>query len=188
MVIDELYRDYFQKSKIFVYPLLGIKRGSAAVPEQTYLSWQGKIKTEDKKLITVYEARKDAEYMLFEKNIILKHPKIIDVLRIKENKKVFVFDFSDLEDNWNYIIYGKYSMISDNIKHKLLNHFDKYSGNRNYLETYLYPEKYFDVYSELLDAKESLLKSVGELCTPPDLDKENLIAKILDLDNKKILG
>ena len=40
----------------------------------------------------------------------------------------------------------------------------------------------------LLGVEESLLKNVGELCSPPNLDKENLIAEVLDLDNKKILS
>ncbi len=37
MVIDTLYRKYFQKSKIFIYPLLGIKQGTKIVPIETYL-------------------------------------------------------------------------------------------------------------------------------------------------------
>ncbi len=54
MAIDALYKEYFQKSKIFMYPLLGIGRGSGVVPEQTYLSWEGYVTPEDTKLIAVY--------------------------------------------------------------------------------------------------------------------------------------
>lgn len=188
MVIDSLYRDYFQKSKIFIYPLLGIKRGSAATPEQTYLSWEGHIKTEDIKLITIYEARSDVEYSIFEKNVIFRHPRICDYIELKDNKKLFTFDFSDLKSDFEHVVNGKYSLLTKDIKYKLLNHFDKYSGNRTYLETYLFPEKYFMLYAELLNVQEQLLREVGELCSPPDLEKENLIAEVLDLQNKKILG
>jgi hypothetical protein len=38
MVINTLYDKYFQKSKIFLYPLLGIKRGINIIPQETYLS------------------------------------------------------------------------------------------------------------------------------------------------------
>lgn len=188
MVIDSLYRDYFQKSKIFIYPLLGIKRGSAATPEQTYLSWEGHIKTEDIKLITIYEARSDVEYSIFEKNVIFRHPRICDYVKLKDDKKLFTFDFSDLKSDFEHVVNGKYSLLTKDIKYKLLNHFDKYSGNRTYLETYLFPEKYFMLYAELLNVQEQLLREVGELCSPPDLEKENLIAEVLDLQNKKILG
>lgn len=188
MAIDSLYRDYFQKSKVFLYPLLGIKRGSTAVPEQTYLSWEGYIKTEDVKLITIYNNRTDLEYTNFEKNVLLKNPRVTDYIKLQDNKTLFTYDFTDLADDFHNIVNGKYSKVSRDVKYKLLNHFDKYSGNRTYLETYLFPEKYFTLYAELLQVNESLLREVGELCSPPDLEKENLIAQVLDLENKKILG
>jgi hypothetical protein len=188
MAIDSLYRDYFQKSKVFLYPLLGIKRGSSAVPIQTYLSWEGYLKTEDIKLICVYETRTDVEYLLFEKNTLIKNPRLTDYIKLEDNKTLFTFDFSDLKDDWDNIASGRYSKISKEVKYKLLNHFDKYSGNRTYLETYLFPEKYFTLYADLLNVNESLLKDVGELCSPPDLEKETLTTQVLDLQNKKILG
>jgi hypothetical protein len=188
MAIDSLYRDYFQKSKVFLYPLLGIKRGSTAVPEQTYLSWESYIKTEDVKLITIYNNRTDSEYIQFEKNILLKNPRVTDYIKLQDDKTLFTYDFTDLSDDFHNIVNGKYSKVSKDIKYKLLNHFDKYSGNRTYLETYLFPEKYFTLYAELLNVDESLIREVGELCSPPDLEKENLVAQVLDLQNKKILG
>lgn len=188
MAIDSLYRDYFQKSKIFLYPLLGIKRGSAATPQQTYLSWEGYLKTEDIKLITIYEARSDYEYLTFERNVLLRHPRVCDCVELKDNKKLFTFDFSDLKNDFENVVNGKYSLLTRDVKYKLLNHFDVNSGNRTYLETYLFPEKYITLYAELLNVQEQLLREVGELCSPPDLEKENLVADVLDLQNKKILG
>jgi hypothetical protein len=188
MAIDSLYKDYFQKSKVFLYPLLGIKRGSAAVPEQTYLSWEGYLRTEDMKLICVYEQRVDTEYKTFEKNVLLKNSRVTDYIEIENNKILVSFDFADLKEDWSNVLNGKYSQLNKDLKYKLLNHFDKYSGNRTYLETYLFPEKYFTLYADLLNTSESLLREVGELCSPPNLEKENLIAEVLDLQNKKILG
>ena len=54
MVINALYKKYFQKSKIFVYPLLDIRRGTQIVPSETYLSWNDLHNPEDKKLDCVY--------------------------------------------------------------------------------------------------------------------------------------
>ena len=53
MALTSIYSKYFQKSKVFIYPLLGIKRGLSVVPKETYISWEGHCKPEDMKLICV---------------------------------------------------------------------------------------------------------------------------------------
>jgi hypothetical protein len=57
MVINSIYRKYFQKSKIFLYPLLDIRRGTSVVPEETYVAWDDKYAPEDMKLVCVYHHR-----------------------------------------------------------------------------------------------------------------------------------
>ena len=39
-----LFKTYFQKSKVFLYPLLGIAKGARYIPEETYSStpWKNK--------------------------------------------------------------------------------------------------------------------------------------------------
>ena len=188
MSINVLYRDYFQKSKVLLYPLLGIKRGSGAVPEQTYLSWADHLTPEDMKLIAVYPVRTDAEFLAFERNILLKHNRVCDYVKLNETQAVFTFDFSDLKDDWHKFIDGKYSQINVNLKHKIRNHFDKNTGTYTYIDSYLFPERYFSLYAELLNTDESILRSVGELCSKPDLEKETLLLNVENLENKKILG
>lgn len=188
MAIDALYRDYFQKSKVFLYPLLGIKRGSPAAPKQCYLSWEPKLTTEDVKLICVYEKRTDLEYKSFENAVLLKHKRLADYIELESNELLLTFEFLDLKDDWFNLVNGKYSKLNTTTKRKILGHFDKNSGTYIYLESFLFPEKYFKLYADLLSVKEDLLKEVGELCSPPDLEKENLVADVLDLENKKILG
>ena len=92
MVISALYKKYFQKSKIFLYPLLEIKRGTSVVPEETYLSWNNSITPEDMKLICVYHTRTDIEYINFEKNVLLKHSRLCDYVWTGD-KTIFTFDF-----------------------------------------------------------------------------------------------
>ena len=70
MSINALYRNYFQKSKIFVYPLLGIKKGSSVTPVQTYFGWNDYVTPEDMKLVTVFHARTDQDYVDFEKTYL----------------------------------------------------------------------------------------------------------------------
>jgi len=57
-----------------------------------------------------------------------------------------------------------------------------------YVDSYLFPERYFEIYSDLLGTTEKQLRAVGELCTPPDLNKETLIAEPENLEKTKILN
>lgn len=186
MVINALYKEYFQKSRVFLYPLLDIRRGASVVPELTYISWNGYLKPEDAKLITVYPKREDKEYLNFEKHVLLKHSRATDFIHLNDKQLLITFDFSDMIDDWNHFINGRYSQMNVKIKRKIRDFFDKNSGNYVYVDSYLFPEKYFALYADLLVVNEDLLRSVGELCSKPDLEKENLIAEVLD--NKKILG
>jgi hypothetical protein len=187
MVIDALYRKYFQKSKIFLYPLLGIKRGTSVVPKETYLSWNDTINSEDMTLVCIYHTRTDQEYMQFEKNILLKHNRLIDFVKVDEENLVVTFNFSDLGDDWFNFLNGKYSKIDINTKRKILDFFDKKSGNYAYVESYLFPEKHFETYARILEVDIDMLKSVGELCDKPNFIKEKLYIEVADLENIKII-
>jgi len=182
MALNSVYKKYFQKSKVFLYPILGIKRGTSVIPVETYIGWQGYYGSEDMKLICVYDIRTDEEYKNFEKNILLTHSRLCDFVKVN-SQAVLTFDFSDLGDDWAHFINGRYSKISLNLKQKILGFFDKYSGNYAYMHSYLLPEKYFSNYAELLNVDVSMLIEVGELCTKPDLGKETLIMEVADLGN-----
>jgi hypothetical protein len=187
MTINALYRKYFQKSKIFLYPLLDIKRGTSVVPSETYLSWGTSYGPEDMKLVCLYKPRTDSEYINFEKNVLLKHNRLCDYIKIDSETSIFTFDFSDLADDWMHFVNGRFSKINPDIKRKIVNFFDKNSGNYIYVMSYLYPEKYFEDYAKLLGCSAELLEAVGELCDKPDLEKENLRIEVADLHSSKIL-
>ena len=184
MVINALYKKYFQKSKIFIYPLLDIKRGTQIVPIETYVAWNDLYSPEDKKLICVYDTDEN-NFSEFEKNVLLKHTRLCSYNKINSKQTVYIFDFSDLDDDWNHMIYGRYSKISSDIKRNIVNFFDKHSGNYIYVTSYMYPEKFFNRYAELLKVSVKLLEEVGELCDKPDLDKEKLQIELADLENIK---
>ena len=188
MLIEALHTEYFQKSKVLFYPLLVIKRGCPAIPDQTYLSWEGYMTPEDKKLITVYSKRTDAEYLTFEKNTLLGHKRVCDYIPLPDDQVLISFDFSDLKVDWNHFINGQYSKMNPDLKRKIRDHFNKNSSTHVYVDSYMFPEKYFSLYANLLGADEELLREVGELCSKPDLEKENLMAEVINLENREILG
>lgn len=182
MAINALYRKYFQKSKIFLYPLLDIKKGSI-VPIETYVSWNSSYAPEDAKLICVYKSDNTSAFIVFEENVLLKHNRLCDYIKVSSTQTILTFDFSDLKDDWNLFINGKYSQMSDVVKRKILTYFEKNSGNYNYIQSYLFPKKYMAKYAELLEVPVDLLISVGELCDKPDLEKEKLLIEVVDLEN-----
>jgi hypothetical protein len=186
MAITTVYRKYFQKSKVFLYPLLDIRRGTSVIPSETYLAWNDTIAPEDAKLVCIYPLRQDAEYKQFEKNVLLKHSRLHDLVTIDKETVVVVFDFSDMIVDWTHFINGRYSQISDPIKKKILNFFDKSSGNYMYVQGYLYPDLHFDDYAQILGVDKEVLINVGELCDKPDMDKEKLILDIANLESLKV--
>jgi hypothetical protein len=182
MVINALYKKYFQKSKIFAYPLLDIKRGTQIVPSETYFSWQDMFNPEDRKLICVYDLD-DPNFAQFEKNTLLKHTRLCHYSKLNNKQAVFVFDFSDLGSDWDHMINGHYSKISKEVKRKVVDFFDKHSGNYVYVTSYMFPEKFFSRYAELLKVSAQLLEEVGELCDKPDLEKEKLLIQVANFEN-----
>jgi hypothetical protein len=182
MALNSVYRKYFQKSQVFLYPILGIKRGAACVPSSTYVAWdENNSSSEDMKLICVYDYEESHMFDTFVKTVLLKHPRLFGYVKIDSKTNVFTFDLSDLGADWENFLKGKYSKMNLNLKNKILNFFDPQSGNYQYVKSYLYPEKYYNEYADLLNTNVELLKSVVELCTKPDLAKETLQLEIANL-------
>jgi hypothetical protein len=76
--------------------------------------------------------------------------------------------------------------MSAPVKRRILDFFKNNHSNYKYLESYLYPEKYFKTYAELLDVPIEVLQEVGELTSPPDIAKETLRLKAEELINFNI--
>jgi hypothetical protein len=181
MAIESLFKDYFQKSRIFIYTLLEIKRGSSVTPIETYISWDEHYSPKDMKLMCLYHLRDDIEFRNFEKEKLLKNKYFYDFKQVDDNKGVYVFDFSEYKKDWDKLLLGKYSQLSIFYKKKVENFYGKRDSNYAYVESFLYPEKYYAMYAEMMLVKESLLREVGELCSKIDFEKETLTIKIKDL-------
>jgi len=188
MPIKSIYSKYFQKSKMFLYPLLGIKKGAKVIPSETYLAWNNTIKTEDMKLICLYHPNKNDEFKNYETKILLKNNRLLDIININDKNKLFIFDFSDLQDDWLKFTNGKYSKMDNVTKSKILNFFPENTANYVYMRSYLYPKIFFKDYAKILDVSELFLKDIGELCSKPDLDKETLTMKPIKLQNTEIIN
>jgi len=179
-MLTSIYKDYVQKSRVFLYPILGIQRGNSIVPIETYVSWEDQVGVLDMKLVCLYHHRKDDEFRRFENNkltnnILFKGKHEVED---EDDKAVYIFDLSSMLKDYDCFITGKYSKMTFEHKRRIREFYGHKSANYDYVDSYLSPEKYYETYARLLGQPVSVLKEVGELCSPPDLEKETLFAKI----------
>lgn len=178
MTIKSLYRDYFQKSRVFLYPALEIKRGVSVTPIQTYVGWEGHYQPQDRKFICLYNIRDDEEFMRFERTRLTGNRLFHDFIQVDEDTGVYVFDFGEFGYDWECFLQGRYSKMGPIHKRKIRDFYGSYSSNYEYIDSFLDPPRYQKIYAELLDVDIDLLKEVGELCSKPNLEDELLAMKI----------
>lgn len=189
MKIKSLNKDYIQKSRLFLYPLLDIKRGVSVTPIQTYMSWTDKYCFTDSKLICKYYIREDREFKMFEEVKLLGNPLFHEFFESEEEGVgVYVFDMSGIEKDFWRITTGKYSELSKKSKNRILAFFRSHTNHYVYIQSYLEPEKYHGMYAEILNCKLSALKTAHELCSKPDLEQETLELgiKIMNSENNPL--
>lgn len=176
MTITSVYGKYFQKSKIFLYPQLGFKRGLKYKPFQTYVAWDGDIEP-GYRLYCHYKNYNTDGFRKFEANALGPHPRCVDFHMLEDDTILYCFDFTKESADIQRFLNGKYSTLSEPFKKKILDFFGK-DKVTDYIESYLYPEYYFDEYARILDVDQESLQEVGELCDKPDIALETLISKI----------
>jgi hypothetical protein len=189
MSISSLYKEYYQKSRLFLYPALKVKKGVSVTPIETYLAWKGFYSTDDYKLICIYYIRDDDEFKQFEQIKLLGNEMFHDFVELAENRGAYVFDFSNNKADFENVVSGKYSKLSNDLKIRIMAFFSNNRGQLGYIESYLYPDKYFGLYAKLLcskekemDSMEKLLTEVGELCSIPDIDEETFKEQPISLN------
>jgi len=186
-----MHSKYFQKSKVFLYPLLGIRRGVDYTPVETYLSWKDYYSITDRKFICLYKQRKTDAWTKFETLYLLQNSKFEDYFQVSPTKHVYVFDMSGIGHDFNHIVRGRYSKISEPTKTNITDFFGDKGTIAMYVDSFLQPEFYHDDVAEELDVDPELLYKVYELCDKPNLKKEELTMKKsddLDIFNKKLLS
>lgn len=185
-MIKSVYNEYFQKSRVFLYPALGISKGVSVTPIGTYTCWQDHIAHDDKKLCCVYHLRDDKEFKSFEKTKLFGNSLFDDFYYLENGSGMYIFNFSEFADDWSLYHEGKYSKLSKRLKSIILGHFAKSKTNYVYVDSYLNPEMYYDIYSNILQCSSDILKEVGELCDKPDLNKETIEINLKQLEISKI--
>ena len=146
------------------------------------MCWEGNYNLADAKFCCLYHLREDEEFKSFERQKLLGNKLFFDFKQVEEKKGVYVFDMSDMKADWQAITKGKYSQMSVDHKKRIRHYIGLNSPNLPYIDSFLYPERHFKLYSELMGVTENILKEVGELCNVPDHEQETLRVSILNLE------
>jgi|TARA_R110000744_G_scaffold195378_1_gene314389 hypothetical protein len=174
----QMYSKYFQKSKVFFYPLLGIPKGKKYVPVGTYLAWKDEIAINDKKFMLLYKQKSGKLFNKFEDKYLLGNPLFDDYQKLGEDIHLYIFDFTMYTQDWDMLINGKYSKFDDTMKQTITKFFGEVGKITEYVESYIYPEYYHKDIAEQLAVPMKLIEKVWELTDKPDIDKETLKLKI----------
>jgi hypothetical protein len=180
-MITDIYRKYFQKSYNFLYPLLGFKKHKNHKPTQTYIEWENVCDITSRKLICVFKKLDTPEWQNFEKEYLITHSMLDYCIPIDEQTIAYVFNFNSKADDYDAFCNGQYSKISIQSKKMLGNYYGVHTPEWIFMESYLYPEKYFKKYADILKIDIEILKNVGELCEKYDQTKEVYHADHLEL-------
>ena len=173
---------YFQKSRVFLYPVLEVKKkGGVITPINTYVSWDNNILRKERKLICTFQLGSNDSYRKFEKNILLRNELFCDFKEGQNGTGIYIFDFNPYAVDFDIFIKGAYSRLKPLVKEKVMNHYNGNNANTVYVDSFLNPKKYYEIYSRILGIPESTLRG-GELCDKPDFIKEKLKMSIKKFD------
>ena len=156
-----------------MYPVLDTKKGGSVTPLGTYVIWDDHFNENDQKLMCIFYLRNDLDFKKFEKISLFGNELFHSFYEGEEGVGIYVFDFSKYHIDWKNFIQGKYSKLSFIIKDRIKRYFNNNNANAVYVDSFLNPVKYYDIYSRLLNVKIDTLKG-GELCDCPNFEKERL--------------
>ena len=91
---------------------------------------------------------------------------------LKDNSIAYVFDLTEFKEDYECVANGTYSKFSRKAKEKISDYYGVHTPEWVYIESFLFPFKYYSIYAEILDVDEKILKDVGELCPKYDPEKE----------------
>ena len=169
-MITGIYPRNFQKSHVFLYPLLCFRKDFILHPNNTYLWSDCDLPT--RSLICVYKQPEPVLWEQLEKKLKMFSENYVSHT-YKDKDVIVVYDMETCAEDYDKFLESKYSKFSPLSKQIISSY---YGGDDNeYIDSYLFPEKYYHVYAHILNVDEDVLREVGELCSKIDFKREELI-------------
>ena len=162
------------KSDILLYPLLGISLKDSTGKVNCYTEIENIYAKRNYILALEINSNYDTRH-------ITNHKLFIQRIEIS-NKTYYIFNLRGFSKDISIFHRGKYSELSEKVKMTILKYY-KGTYIYNQIESWLYPEKYYNDYSKILDVDINDLKETKELASVPVLEKE-IIPYICDNINQ----
>lgn len=206
-----LQKTYIQKSRIFLLPLLGIKKDRVYKETNTYISannliskeYRRGISLQDETLIVTYtkdyekrelenasKLKTNTPYKTWEKfeTEVLMSNKYFTNFYETDDEYVYIFNMSNWSIDWTHFINGSYSALSSDAKKLILRFRWEFLAEqeRTKLYCYLYPYKdeCKSSFATELGMKVTDLTDIKELCDKPNLKLENYVYKNVKLESQ----
>lgn len=159
----EKLKEYVQKSRFFVMPLLSIPNEPKVI--ETYFGIKGLELCKGYALVMLYHNRNTKYKALLKK---LNQNKFFDFVIEDDEFDIVIFDLSSIKEDYDKILNGQYSKLSKTAKIliKINNPDERASMGIN-------PEYYYKEIADLLQYPEDCFEN-KELISLPDLDNEML--------------
>lgn len=185
MKLTSLYNKYFQKSKVFLFPLTGLRKKDDFNPSFCGLSLDGIYTFSDLKLIVVYDIPSNPKQFYTFLNKKVKKSTIYEThfLNNDKTKEIVIFDLKIYKKELVHFYNGQYSKLSKHVKKSIMNYYGYDTTAWILIESYLNPESYFEDYAVLLGVSVRDIKTVGQLCDEPNLEKETIKLELNDETN-----
>jgi hypothetical protein len=170
--MSDVYTEYFQKSKVFLYPLLKLRKGLKYVPIQTYVCWEHVYTSGEYKLLCEYNVKSGKGFKEFCDRYLNCHVLFEKELDISENKHVFIFNLSPHKNDFNRFLQGKYSQFSLDSKITILDFFGSSGKMLSFVQSFLSPDSAHEDYAKALGVDKETIEEIYEVCSKPDIEKE----------------
>ena len=186
--MKSVYTEYFQKSKVFLYPLLRLRKGIDFVPAETYCFWDEIYDAMDYKFICLYKTKYTKAFATFQINhlpLLKNNMEHYDL----GNEQLIIFDMKQYRHDYDKFIEGRYSAFGIDSKIAILDYFGGQGRISSYVKSFLTPDEDLHIlYSDYFNVDLDLIKDVHELCSKPDIIQETLFYSYplkIDLHNFK---
>lgn len=172
-------KTYVQKSKLFLLPLINVKKDPFIKPIGSFIEDKLKgITKEDCRLILPFEKEESSEFAHYE-HFLLDSP-YFDTDNFYETGKyrIYIYNLEPFADDFQHFLNGKYTQLSTKAKSLINIYWGKMQKGRFYphpkIEAYLNPTilVYEKIAEELgLEDITTLVKN-KEVLDPPNIEKE----------------
>jgi hypothetical protein len=186
MIKYNIYNYHVQKSRVFCYSILGIKKGALFTPVETHMALSGHYAFEDCRLILHYDKCDDKNFDSFSENIIMKTALYEKFIVIDKSQRLYIFDFAIYKTDWTSILNGKYSAINYSYKKRIEDYYAKDYVNKALVSKIIYPLRHFHKFAALVNVSPEIVREVGEVLDLPCRYRETL--EISQITNKRSIS